>query len=108
MKRSGIFLLFLLFLSYQIVEAKVNIDGFDFEAHRGGRAARPENTLQAFAYAMELGVTTLELDTHLTKDGYVVVSHNPILNPVLTKDKNGNYIKNPREIRHSYNDLKRG
>jgi len=38
------------------VEAKAIPQIFDFEAHRGGRDARPENTLVAFAYAMELGV----------------------------------------------------
>ena len=48
------------------VEAKATPQFFDFEAHRGGRDARPENTLVAFAYAMELGVTTLEMDMQMT------------------------------------------
>jgi glycerophosphoryl diester phosphodiesterase len=50
-------------------------DGFDLEAHRGGRGLRPENTLASFGNALRLGVTTLELDTGVTKDGIVVVSH---------------------------------
>jgi glycerophosphoryl diester phosphodiesterase len=49
--------------------------GFDAEAHRGGRGLRPENTLASFGKALQLGVTTLELDTGVTKDGIVVVSH---------------------------------
>ena len=48
---------------------------FDLEGHRGTRGLRPENTLAAFGKAMEIGVTTLELDTGVTKDGVVVVSH---------------------------------
>ena len=48
---------------------------FDLQGHRGARGLRPENTLPAFAKALELGVTTLELDTGLTRDGVVVVSH---------------------------------
>ena len=35
---------------------------FDIEAHRGGRALFPENTLPSFANALSMGVNTLELD----------------------------------------------
>ena len=55
--------------------AVASADGFDLEAHRGGRGLRPENTLASFGKALQLGVTTLELDTGITKDGVVVVSH---------------------------------
>ena len=48
---------------------------FDLESHRGGRGLRPENTLASFGHSLQLGVTTLELDTGVTKDGVVVVSH---------------------------------
>src|SRR3954454_12703401 len=48
---------------------------FDLEAHRGGRGLRPENTLASFGHALQLGVRTLELDTGVTRDGVVVVSH---------------------------------
>ena len=44
-------------------------------AHRGASAERPENTLPAFARAVELGVDALELDVHLTRDGHVIVHH---------------------------------
>ncbi|MCA9955719.1 MAG: hypothetical protein KC434_13410 [Anaerolineales bacterium] len=53
--------------------------GFDAEGHRGTRGLRPENTLPAFETALDLGVTTLELDLHFTQDGQVVVWHDPIL-----------------------------
>lgn len=74
--------------------AKVNYDVFDLEAHRGGRDVRPENTLYSYAYAIELGATSIECDMQLTKDGQIVMSHNPILNSDITRDENSNYIEN--------------
>jgi glycerophosphoryl diester phosphodiesterase len=48
---------------------------FDLQAHRGGSALTVENTLAAFGRALDLGVSTLELDTQITQDGYAVVTH---------------------------------
>jgi glycerophosphoryl diester phosphodiesterase len=48
---------------------------FDLQAHRGGAALTVENTLAAFSRALDLGVSTLELDTQITEDGYAVVTH---------------------------------
>ena len=48
---------------------------FDLQAHRGGRGEWTEESLAAFAHSLKLGVTTLELDTHLTEDGKVIVWH---------------------------------
>lgn len=48
---------------------------FDIEGHRGARGLKPENTLPAFETALDLGVTTLELDLHYTADRVVVVWH---------------------------------
>src|SRR3954452_4037104 len=56
--------------------------GFDVEGHRGTRGLRPENTLAAFGKALQIGVTTLELDTGVTADGVVVVSHERRLSPL--------------------------
>ncbi len=49
--------------------------GFDVQGHRGARGLQPENTLPAFETALDLGVSTLELDLHLTADGEVVIWH---------------------------------
>ncbi|MBC9882720.1 glycerophosphodiester phosphodiesterase [Bradyrhizobium sp. INPA01-394B] len=68
---------------------------FDLEAHRGGRALLPENTLPAFANALTMGVDTLELDVGVTADGEVVVSHERGLNPDLARDANGAYVAAP-------------
>jgi len=65
---------------------------FDLEAHRGGRALRPENTLPSFANALSMGVDTLELDMGVTKDGVIVVSHERGLNPDLARGPDGRYI----------------
>jgi glycerophosphoryl diester phosphodiesterase len=46
-------------------------------AHRGDSAHRPENTLASFASALEVGASLVELDVQLTKDGHVVVLHDP-------------------------------
>jgi glycerophosphoryl diester phosphodiesterase len=68
---------------------------FDIEAHRGGRALMPENTLPAFANALSMGVDTLELDINVTRDGAIIVSHERALNPDITRDAAGNYVAPP-------------
>ena len=68
---------------------------FDIEAHRGGRALFPENTLVSFANALSMGVTTLELDIGVTRDGAIVVSHERGLNPDLARGADGKYVAAP-------------
>ena len=68
---------------------------FDIEAHRGGRALRPENTLASFSNALSMGVDTLELDIGVTRDGALVVSHERGLNPDLARDAEGHYVAPP-------------
>jgi glycerophosphoryl diester phosphodiesterase len=46
-------------------------------AHRGAAVELPENTLPAFRRAAEIGVDAIETDVHMTRDGQVVVSHDP-------------------------------
>ncbi len=62
---------------------------FDIEGHRGCRGLRPENTIPAFIHAVELGVTTLEMDVVVTRDGQLVVSHDPVLNDVIMTKPDG-------------------
>lgn len=82
-------------ISMPLAEAKVDFHGtFDLEAHRGGRDARPENTLYSYAYAIENGATSIECDMQLAADGEIVMSHNPILNAEVTRDAQGNFIAN--------------
>lgn len=65
---------------------------FDLQGHRGTRGNEPENTLASFQRALEIGVTTLEMDAAITADGVVVVSHDPALNPAITRDANGVWL----------------
>ena len=69
----------------------------------------PENTLPAFARALELGVTTLELDCGITRDGVVVVSHDSALNPDITRDAQGRWLEraSPAIRRLTYEELSR-
>ena len=52
----------------------------------------PENTLAAFSKAMEIGVTTLELDVGTTQDGVMVISHDRYLNPDVIRDARGQHL----------------
>jgi glycerophosphoryl diester phosphodiesterase len=54
-------------------------DGLDLQGHRGCRGLMPENTIPAFLKALELGVTTLEMDVVITKDKNVLVSHDTFM-----------------------------
>ncbi len=91
-------LVFLGVLLSPLLSESSQLASFDIEAHRGGRDRRPENTLAAFRYAIGLGVTTLELDTAVTRDRVVVVSHNPKLNYAITRDEMGKFIDRYRNI----------
>jgi len=66
--------------------------GIDLQGHRGARGLLPENTLPAFARALSIGVTTLELDAAITRDGIVVVSHDATLNPDITRGPDGQWL----------------
>ena len=68
---------------------------FDLQGHRGTRGLAPENTLAAFKIARDLGVTTLETDLAITSDDAVVISHDPILNPDLTRGPDGQWLTTP-------------
>lgn len=68
---------------------------FDLQGHRGARGLSPENTLAAFDVAIAIGVTTLETDLAMTRDGVLVLSHDPHLNPALTRDAAGRWIAAP-------------
>ena len=71
---------------------------FDLHGHRGARGLRPENTLAGFAHALKIGVSTLELDCGVTKDGVVVVSHDRVLNPEHTRDATGTFLAKPGPV----------
>jgi glycerophosphoryl diester phosphodiesterase len=68
------------------------LPAFDIEGHRGCRGLMPENTIPAMMKALELGVTTLEMDAVITKDKQVILSHEPFFNHEITTGPDGKYI----------------
>lgn len=73
---------------------------FDLQGHRGARGLLPENTLPAFARALDIGVTTLELDVGVTRDGVPVIAHDPRLNPAIARGADGQWITAPGPAIH--------
>lgn len=69
----------------------------DIQGHRGCRGLMPENTIEAFDKAIDLGVHTLELDVVVSKDNIVVVSHEPFMNHEICLTPAGNEIDETKE-----------
>jgi glycerophosphoryl diester phosphodiesterase len=89
--------------------AALPVAGFDLEGHRGARGLAPENTLPGFAKALEIGVSTLELDLGMTKDGVVVVHHEARLIPETTRDAHGEFLSEvgPPLLKLTFEELRR-
>ncbi len=92
------FLLLNCLIIWGMTNATAQTSFFDLQGHRGARGLLPENTLPAFEKAIELGVTTLELDVGVSKDGHVVISHDRALNPEITRDAKGAYLTEPKLV----------
>ncbi|HMJ70680.1 MAG TPA: glycerophosphodiester phosphodiesterase family protein [Cyclobacteriaceae bacterium] len=88
-------------LAGTLVQAQVYTPRFDVQGHRGARGAMPENTIPAFMYAIDAGVTTIEMDVAITKDGQVVVSHEGWMSAAITLDSAGKPIKEKDERKHN-------
>ncbi|MDE0151902.1 MAG: glycerophosphodiester phosphodiesterase family protein [Bdellovibrionales bacterium] len=72
------FILLLSLITTFTIAKEIHVQG-----HRGARAVLPENTLEGFQYAMDLGVGVLELDLAVTMDDQVIISHDPVVNTKL-------------------------
>jgi len=72
----------------------------DIQGHRGCRGLFPENTIPAFEHALELGVTTLELDVVVSKDKKLIISHEPFFNHEISKTPDGAAISKKEERDH--------
>lgn len=70
---------------------------FDVHGHRGCRGLMPENTIPAMLKALDLGVTTLEMDVVITKDKQVILSHDPFFSHEITTKPNGNVVSETEE-----------
>ena len=83
---------------------------FELQGHRGARGLKPENTLPSFEVAIDLGVTSIETDIHLTRDGVPVLAHDPQLSNKLCslKKSDGSFslADHPRIRSLSLNQLR--
>ncbi len=102
------------FFAFQSMSQNPN---FEIQGHRGCRGLMPENTISAFKKAIDLGITTLEMDVVVSKDLKIVVSHDPFFDPSLSTDPLGNLVnfeskgnlyKMPYAIIKKYDVGKRG
>jgi len=90
-----------LFLFPLSLMAQYSTPGFDLQGHRGARGLKPENTIPAFLAALDLGVTTIEMDLAVSKDGQLVVSHEPIMNPAICLTPDGATVKNEDALKNN-------
>src|SRR3989337_2955132 len=92
-------LIILVFVVVAVTEAfgQIYIPMFDLQGHRGARGLRPENTIPAFVYAIDSGVTTIELDLVITKDNQIIVSHEPWMSASICLQPDGSQISGSEE-----------
>lgn len=76
---------------------------FDVQGHRGARGYLPENTIPGFLLAVDLGVTTVELDVVVSGDGRLVASHDPWFDARICRAPDGRRLSpEPAERRLLY------
>ena len=63
------------------------------QGHRGARGLLPENTIESCIEAVKWGVDGIEIDVVVSKDGQIVVSHEPWMSPQICSFPNGQPIK---------------
>src|SRR5438552_6993693 len=68
---------------------------FDLQGHRGARGLKPENTLPSFEVALDLGVTSIETDVHLTRDGLPLLIHDAAIHSGLCRLLPGSTAPDP-------------
>jgi glycerophosphoryl diester phosphodiesterase len=73
----------------------------DIQGHRGCRGLMPENTLQAFEKAWEIGATTLEMDVVISRDSQVVVSHEAWFSHEFCSKPDGSAITEAEEKQYN-------
>lgn len=69
----------------------------DIQAHRGGMALMPENTVASMLNGIKTGTRTLEMDVLITSDGKVVVSHDPYMSSVFMRKPDGSDVTKEEE-----------
>ncbi|NML23174.1 glycerophosphodiester phosphodiesterase [Pseudoflavitalea sp. G-6-1-2] len=93
-------------------KSSVQLPQYDREGHRGCRGLMPENTIPAMLHALDLNITTLEMDAVITKDSQVILSHEPFFNHHITTLPDGSFVsekeeKNLNIFKMTYNETQR-
>jgi glycerophosphoryl diester phosphodiesterase len=78
-------------------QRSMRVAHLDIEGHRGCRGLMPENTIPAMIKALDIGVTTLEMDASITKDKQVIVSHEPFFNHEISTKPDGTLVTEAEE-----------
>lgn len=86
-----------LVMTSSVAVSQKKLPFFDVQGHRGARGLKPENTIPAFITALDLGVTTIELDLAVTKDRQLVVSHEPWMSADICLNAEGEEFANKEE-----------
>lgn len=103
--QKAVFLGILLWLTSVCLMAQAPSHSLDIQGHRGCRGLLPENTIPAFIKAVELGVTTLELDVVISQDKQVVVSHEPFLSHIICLSPTGETISAEEEKKYNLYEM---
>ncbi|MCV7339091.1 glycerophosphoryl diester phosphodiesterase [Mycobacterium haemophilum DSM 44634] len=93
---AAVLLMLAVMLFAPLATAYAQPSGFDLQAHRGGRGETTEESLRAFAKALELGVSTLELDIVITKDREPLVWHDPTIEAEKCSDTGPAFVRDPQ------------
>jgi len=78
-------------------DASMSGVSIDLQGHRGARGLLPENTIPAFLLALDLGVTTLEMDVAINAEGHVVVTHEPWMSAKICSHSDGRHVTEDEE-----------
>lgn len=100
-------LLCLTFFHYLMVFSQANSQTPpDIHGHRGARGLMPENTIPAFLKAVELGVSTLEMDVVISMDGQIVVSHEPWMSDIICSHPDGKPVSKKEAKKFNFYQMK--
>ena len=81
--------------SSPLIDVEQPAKKIDIIGHRGAAGLVPENTISAFERACEIGVDAIELDVLLTADNNIVVHHDYVLKPEITRTPQGEWLERP-------------
>lgn len=105
MQLQAVFPAILFWLTSFGLMAQTSPHSLDIQGHRGCRGLLPENTIPAFIRAVELGVTTLELDVVISQDQQVIVSHEPFLSHIICLNPAGDTISAEEEKEYNLYEM---